>query len=377
MTMAIYFCFLGCATIVYYLFQANIFKSMRKIYCILVATFVFLLFAFRDISLGMHDVQDSYVKLFVHLADKSYSYIFKEYSSDYLFYILTKTITVFSHNINIYLAISAAPIVTAIGVLIYRYSKYPWISWIMFFTLGYFSINVTIMRQSIAMACCIFSFMKALDGEYKKAYILYIIAIGFHLTAVVSLFAILFIRFKINLNLKISFIMLTISVITLSISNIVIDFFFKRIMLERFQRYILHLSSFNTTMFAINTIQFIFCIAIFFIYDKGRKREIYHYKNRKDMSVLNSNSSFLDTGDIYFTLAIMCSLPLYALTTAFADMYRLALYFSVYCVIAIPNYLSKMPTILRMLVGTLLLCIYIYYGISSGLTTVSPYISVI
>ena len=74
---------------------------------------------------------------------------------------------------------------------------------------------------------------------------------------------------------------------------------------------------------------------------------------------------------------LLCSLPFYALTNTFSDIYRIGLYFSQFAIIAIPNFARKSPIIIRSLIIFILISIYFYYGAVRGLGEVSPYLSVI
>lgn len=364
--MTIYYIFMIALIVLYYLYKADRYLAMRKLYCIFTGLVVFAMFAFRDISLGMFDVEINYTRLFYTLLDKPVSYIFQNYSSDYLFYIFTKLVTLFTSNINVYLAISALPIVCATGLLIYRYSEYPWLSWIMFFCLGYFSAHVTIMRQSIAMALSIFMFIELQKENYKKATILWLLAVGFHITAVISIVLLIIKRWKIQFNFKTNFIALCLSVLCFLFSDKIVELAFSLISFERFNRYSLHLSSFNTTLFMINLLQCLFCVVFYYwmtSYKKGN--------NESDC-----NETILQTDNTMLVI-LLCSLPFYALTNTFSDIYRIGLYFSQFAIITIPNFARKSPIIIRWFIIFMLICVYFYYGAVRGLGEVSPYLAVI
>ena len=361
--MIIYYVFMTTMLGTYYLYQANKSSNLRKLFCILSSFFVFLLFAFRDTSVGMYDVEQSYTQLFYTLADKPYSYIFEKYTSDYLFYIFTKAVTFLTSNINIYLAISALPIVCATGILIYKYSVYPWMSWLMFFCLGYFSVHATIMRQSIAMALSLFMYMEALKGQYKKAVLFWIIASGFHITAIISIVPVILQKTNIKLNLKSICILLGTSILCFIFSDSIFDFAFSKITFERFNRYSLHLSSFNTTLFLINLLQCFFCVVVYyFLILKNTK-----HNGETDGGELGKGM------ESQLLLTILCSLPFYALTKTLSDIYRIGLYFSQFAIIAVPNSSRKVPAIIRVIVIFALIVIYYYYGAVRGFISVTPY----
>ena len=364
--MTVYYAFMIISFVTYYLYRADKFVKMKKLYCILTGFFVFLLFAFRNISLGMFDVEKSYTRLFYTISKQSFSYIFQRYSSDYLFYIYTKIVTLFTSNINVYLAVSALPIVSAIAILIYRFSSYPWLSWIIFFCLGYFSIHVTIMRQSIAMAFSLFAYMETQKENYKKSVIIWIAAVGFHITAIVAFATIIIVKRKTSINIKTNCIMLVLSTLCFFYSSRIFDVAFSLIHFERFNRYMLHMSAFNTTLFLINIVQCVFCLGLYYwLLMRGRNSDLFAQGENE----ASANSTLL--------VFLLCSLPFYALTNTFSDIYRLGLYFSQFAIIAVPNFAKKSPLIVRGLIIFFLVCIYFYYGAVRGLVEVSPYLSIV
>ena len=364
--MAIYYAFMILLIVLYYLYKVDKILVMRKLYCFFTGAFVFFLFAFRDISLGMFDVQKNYSHTFYTIAENRFSYIFQRFTGDYLFYIFTKIITIFTSNINVYLAISALPIVCAVGLLIYRYSEYPWLSWIMFFCLGYFSAHVTILRQSIAMALSIFMYMELQKEHYKKATVLWFIAVGFHITAIISIVLIIIKKWRIQINLKTNCIVLSLSVLCFMLSDKIFDLAFSLISFKRFNRYLLHLSSFNMTLFLINLLQCLFCVVLHYW------MIAYERKNNE----LECDETMVQTDNLMLVI-LLCSLPFYALTNTFSDIYRVGLYFSQFAIIAIPNFARKSPIIIRGFIIFILISIYFYYGAVRGLGEVSPYLSVI
>lgn len=365
--MTAYYVFMIISIVTYYLYKADKIIVMRKLYCFFTGAFVLGLFAFRDISLGMFDVEKNYTRLFYTLANEPLSYIFQRYSSDYLFYIFTKIVTLFTSNINVYLAISALPIVCAIGLLIYRFSEYPWLSWIIFFCLGYFSVHVTIMRQSVAMALSIFMYMELQQENYKRSVVLWLAAVGFHITAAFSIVLIVMKKWKIRINIKTNCMVLGLSVLCFLFSDKIFEIAFSLISFERFTRYSLHLSSFNTTLFLINIVQCIFCVILYYwqsAYTKDKNNES-EYKG----TLQQTKNAML--------VILLFSLPFYALTNTFSDIYRIGLYFSQFVIIAIPNFTRKSPIIIRGFIIFALICVYFYYGAVRGLGEVSPYIAIL
>lgn len=317
--------------------------------------FVFLLFAFRNISMGLHDVYDSYAPTYQYLGTISFGTIFTRYSSDWLFYIVSKFIRIFTENTNVWMAFMALPICIAVGKLIRSCSFSPWISWILFFSLGFFSVNITVMRQSVAMAFVILAVLQLDVQNIRRAFLYAIIASLFHLTAVVVIIPIIIYLIKPKLTLKKIVVIVGVSLVTWGLSSIVVNWLFDHISMLRFQRYLLHLSSFNITMFLVFLSIFIYSALTIYISDKGQ--EVFNY-------------------DTAFIFILGCGLPFYALTSSFADLYRIGLYFSIFGIITVPNALMRIRRpITRLAVGTVILTVVLLYAFSRGLADVSPYIT--
>ena len=68
--MTVYYVFMISSIVIYYLYKADKYLEMRKLYCIFSGAIVFAMFAFRDISLGMFDMGLSQILCKVQTAIK-------------------------------------------------------------------------------------------------------------------------------------------------------------------------------------------------------------------------------------------------------------------------------------------------------------------
>ena len=73
------------------------------------------------------------------------------------------------------------------GKIIYKYSKNPCLSFVIFTTFGTYFYFFSILRQSLALSFFMISFMFAIDGKKKKSFLTYIITFIFHRASIVLL----------------------------------------------------------------------------------------------------------------------------------------------------------------------------------------------
>lgn len=115
-------------------------------------------------------------------------------SSEHLFYTLIDLMYKMGIEFRYLLLIQGFLYMSAISILIYKYSKMPQLSYFLFFTLGDFIFHTT-MRQCMALSFTIFAFILLEEKKvrYYKVFaiVLWIIAIGFHISAGVFIVGIL------------------------------------------------------------------------------------------------------------------------------------------------------------------------------------------
>ena len=363
--MIFYTVFFVIYVVFYYMIGANKYKKNFNVYCIIMGLSVFLLFALRDISMGMNDVYDSYVPLFSVIKSSSMSDILSRVSDSYLFYILTKFISIFLEDVHLWIAFMSIPICIAIHLLIKNYSKLPWLSWIVFFSLGYFSVNVTIMKQSIAMAFVIFELLFLLKDKKKNAIICWIVACGFHPSALVCFIPIIIKVLNLRMNIKSGIVISVFSLALWNTSSLIVEYLFNYVKMDGLQRYSEHLSSFNMTLFMIFLLIFVFCLLIKKIYIDNINN------NRKNQKLLEFNK---DKNYDFLMWIYSISLPFLSLTSSFSDIYRVSLYFSIVDIILLPNMIIGVRNyLLRYSLFAIVISIMLYYASVRGLINVIPY----
>lgn len=157
-------------------------KSNKRISTFLtMTTFLFLWFltAFRSSNIG-NDTSTYiyYFNIFSKGIDKSRTF---EVGYQYLNYFIGKI----TNDPHIFIIIIASIMYGGIIYYIYKYSKNSAISLCLFF--GYFfSIFTSIFRQGIAMIIVLYGYQKLKEGKKITAALLFIIAMSFHTTAIIS-----------------------------------------------------------------------------------------------------------------------------------------------------------------------------------------------
>ena len=71
----------------------------------------------------------------------------------------------------------------SVGLFIYKYSRIPWLSFFIFFSLGSFTYMFGILRQCLALSILLIGYTYAGDGKWKKVIFSLLLAFSIHRTA--------------------------------------------------------------------------------------------------------------------------------------------------------------------------------------------------
>lgn len=194
----------------------------RKTYIIVCSLQCFLLLALRSNTLGP-DLQYynngyNYISKLDFKSIISSLHIFKAASLIYPFkfesgyVIMNWIISHLGFSYHFLLIICAAINMSVFGKLIYKYSKIPWLSFVIFCTFGTYLYFFGILRQSLALCFFMISFMFAIEGKYKKSTMMYIITFFFHRASVVLIPILLLIYKNKKISKKNAIIMLLLSI---------------------------------------------------------------------------------------------------------------------------------------------------------------------
>lgn len=169
-----------------YLFVKSKFISLKQ-YCIFTSVFFIGIVGLRNIYLGITDTSIVYIPRFNNIYHYGWDYtvsIDKDMGFQIVTYIFTK---LFGNNEILYLIIMGAPYIISVSFLIYKYSKHPMLSFIVFLSLNYFSLGFTIMRQVIAMSILMVSFHYIIKRKKWKFILSVLLASLFHKVSIIFL----------------------------------------------------------------------------------------------------------------------------------------------------------------------------------------------
>lgn len=115
-----------------------------------------------------------------------------------LFKVLTKIISTITLDKHLYLTIISILSTIPIAIVIYKKSKNPILSLLLFLSFGFYNFNFSGLRQAIAFAIVFYSFLFIVDRKLIKFIITIIVASLFHTSALVFIPAYFLFDFKIT-----------------------------------------------------------------------------------------------------------------------------------------------------------------------------------
>lgn len=152
---------------------------------------LFLMSAFRSVDFGFDTIR--YVNTYILQSYESLATFWFKFTAnrgkDPFFYLFGRVLSALGANYRVWLAIMAAFFLLAVSRLILKYSKEPFMSFLLFVTLGYFFFSLTGIRQALAMAVTMFAYKYLNERKLAPFIILVLIASLFHSSALVFLFA--------------------------------------------------------------------------------------------------------------------------------------------------------------------------------------------
>lgn len=170
----------------------------RKVYCTIVFVLITLISALRYYTVGIDTYQ--YYRAFGIISNLDFSH-FSILRYEYGFTLLCKLLSYITENPQILLIVTSCFINYTVGKFIYKNSKNPMISIILYITLNVFFSSLNLMRQSMAIGFILLGFEKLKNKKWIQYSIYVIIATCFHTSSLVCLLFLLFYRFKNNRKL--------------------------------------------------------------------------------------------------------------------------------------------------------------------------------
>ncbi|MDR4925438.1 EpsG family protein [Peribacillus simplex] len=163
------------------------FISLKSIFLFLAFFQTYLILCMKNYSIGTDTV--SYLSGYRMTMQIDWKEIFN-FANDQLvfnfergFILVTKVITIFTDNFTIYLAILSALMVIPLFLIIKKYSMMPFVSLILFVTMGFLNFYLSGLRQGIAISIVVLSFNYIVKRRILSFVFLVTIAMLFHKSA--------------------------------------------------------------------------------------------------------------------------------------------------------------------------------------------------
>lgn len=311
----------------------------------------------RDISFGP-DLLGYQNRFLSYVPFVGYVNIIEDYvqgtMKDALFYIIMKFFSDSGVSYQIFMAAVTGFYIVTVATLVFKYSKKPIISFMMFMSLSWFQFSFTGLRQTIAMGICIIALILLLHNKKSLSAVLCILFAGFvHSSAWIFFIAPVIARFKIKIG-RLQFIQITLVSLIMSIVG---SSLFRGVIAaiawnETMASYAASEVFLNWTGFII---QLLIAVFSFIFYD----------------NVIRDNSYM---PFLYSLMAI--GVGFQAFSTVVAEMFRISMYFSI---VSICVYPTAVMTIKRrdykalVYYGSLFLLL-IYFFVSDKFSTYIPII---
>lgn len=121
-----------------------------------------------------------------------------------LFFVFNYILSQINTSRTFYLFATSVFILISVSIFIKRYSKYIWLSFIIFICMGYFNNTLNNVRSSCAYAIILFAYPYIIDRKFYKFLLIYFIAILFHSSVFPFIIAYFLVNKKINLYATVS-----------------------------------------------------------------------------------------------------------------------------------------------------------------------------
>ncbi|MFB5282766.1 EpsG family protein [Peribacillus sp. Hz7] len=182
----------------------NILRSLTrdtkklKIFFVSLATIqLILLLSLRHYTIGSD--APVYVTYFLSMPQySSFEALLLGHRFEIGYKLLNKLISIFTTNEQIFLTVIACISIIPVGILIYKHSKMPFLSFAIYITFNYYSFVFSGLRQAIGYAIIFISYNFIKDRKLVKFILCVLIAASFHKSALMFLPAYFLANLKLN-----------------------------------------------------------------------------------------------------------------------------------------------------------------------------------
>ena len=179
------------------LFGKNKAKN-KKAYIIIMCVAFSIISGFRSYKVGTDT--PGYAEAFLNAPPLSFSSLVEIFSKrEPFFYLLQALVREITSEYWMFFLLTSTFFISVLGCFIYKYSKIPAISFLLFMSMGYFSFSMAGIRQTIAMSFLIIALDKLINGKKIGSFINILIATMFHIVSLI--FVVIYFVKKTPLNI--------------------------------------------------------------------------------------------------------------------------------------------------------------------------------
>lgn len=310
---------------------------------------LFMYGALRSISVGIDTID--YAEAYLLVQNLSFEAIFSSsallVSRDPIFYFFVKSLTFISKDPHLLLMIISAIVAISFSYFVYKNSVNPFMSFIMFIGLRYYSFTLTGLRQAVAWSLIFYSYEFIKKRQLKKFTLVIIVASLFHSSAILFILAypLSYLR---NVK-KISLIIMFGLLLNFTTNNLFLKLLTKIPILQQYENYLYRDESAGTGITMIMIYILILCFS-YIMRKKIDKKSTYFY--------------------LMYNLSIV-GLGITLLSFNYANIFRIGYYFIFPIVLILPisiksSFNKKSEVVVSFLVILLLVAQYIIIGPGAG-----------
>ena len=314
---------LNVITIIIYAF---LIKDKKK-FVILVAIQLFLMLALRDVTMGVD--MDNYMGGYNYISKMDFGGLMSSLKPSgvselvYPYYyengytILNWIASHIGIGFHGLLVICAGINIASVSYFIYKYSKNPWFSFVIFCTFGFFIYDFGILRQSLALSMVIWAYVLADRRKLFFTILSFLLALSFHRAAIIALPILGLLYFRVKLITKKGLLYLLIFTIPIIVfSNFIYGNIIANVMSAMDKLYIAHENGLNKRIFLL------FGMAIFMLFT---------YDFSKIKTKIDSVSCYALMFSLYFSIFGLHN----------EALNRASQFLSIFLVILVPNVLDQ------------------------------------
>lgn len=337
--MLIYYIFLSIC-----LFFASVRQTRKNsgLFTILLTLFFFVIFAFRDLTVGVDTI--SYYNNFLDSKSEDFDLFVFEPGR----YVLNNIFISLGLDFRCLLFCVGLFIVIQTSLFIYKYSYNSSLSYFFFITIGMFSFYLSGLRQTIAITFILLVYDLCFKNKFFKASVVILIASTFHFTSLVCFVVLISFLIK-KITIKMLPVFLIIPLVILMLTPILQNLILNKMTIVK---YISHLEESSSD---INVIAYFVIPYSLFIFSTYLLYKVLKY------NVGYKNYPF------YFSCLLYASFA--ALSFSFPMISRFSYYFSLPMIIFICNNIvriKKFPIFRKdILVLSIILCCIGYFVLST------------